>query len=388
MKYNGHVDIVIGIPALNEESTVKNIVEAFDRGIRTYFPDKNVLIILLDSSSTDKTVGIFNETEILTPKLVIQSTERGKGRNIINLLKFSAENDIECICMVDADIKNVDDSWVYKLVSPVLSGSADFVFPLYKRGKFAGNITNLICRPALFGIYGIFVGQPIGGDFSFNLTYAKELLEKFASTNSQILPIVNEFGIDIFMAHFCLAGGYKYKEVDLGQKLDKPGFFHMDQIYTEVCIVLFYLISEGYFIPQNKTIPVVDEFILDAEPYTAEELLKRKEFALSLREELNKIKLKSFFYSKLQMSSMENNDQISQKEFNDFLVNIIKILQSQPGLSKIVLDEIIGLARPYFHLRISTYFNEIKNKQPKEVEDILIRSCLYIREKLLEQKYV
>jgi glycosyltransferase involved in cell wall biosynthesis len=284
MRETDAIDIVIGIPALNEGATIKDVVVPLDKGLQKFYPNVRSRIILLDSNSEDDTVAKFNSDPTVTDKIVIQSGKRGKGRNIINLLKFSIEHNVSCICMVDADISNVSEDWVYKLIDPILSGRADFVSPIYKRGKFAGNITNLICRPVLYGLCGSFISQPIGGDFAFSLSYAKSLSAEIASFDDNILSIVNEFGIDILMTYHYLAEAFKYEEVDLGEKLDKPGFFHMDNVFTGECSLLFYLISNHNIKQSNHLEIRARDFIRESNPYPDEELEKRKQYAISLRE--------------------------------------------------------------------------------------------------------
>jgi len=383
MNYKDNFDIVIGIPALNEEETIKKIVEVFDASLQKYFPNKKTVLILLDSNSKDKTVEFFNNTKTVVQKIVIRNLKKGKGRNIINLLKFSIKNNVKCVCMVDADIKNVNISWLYKFINPIINNEADFILPIYKRGKFSGNITNLICRPVLYGLYGTFITQPIGGDFSFNSNYAIFILNKIKSVKQNMRHIVNSFGIDIFMTYYCLVGKYKYKEVDLGEKLDKPGFFHMDQIFEEVCLTLFYLISENSIINIEKQPIKYIEFIKDAKPYTDVDLLERKKAALSLRDNFKKNNLNIYLYNKLDIKSLEEKDLIKSDDFDNLIVKIIRLLQSDGNLRNIRLIEIIKTIRPYFHLRVYSYFKDIENKEPKEVEGMLLRSCKFMRKKIL-----
>lgn len=383
MKYN-NLDIVIGVPALNEQTTIKDVISVLDGGLQKYYSKKRSLIILLDSNSEDETVKIFNSTRLSTPKLVIKNIEHGKGRNIINLLDFSIKNNAKCICMVDADIKNIKKNWVFKLINPILNDNADFVTPIYKRGKFAGNITNLICRPMLYGLCGLFVHQPIGGDFSFNTKYATSLLNKIKSSKAYIKSIIYGFGIDMFMTCQCLSEGYKHQEVDLGTKKDKPGLFHIDEVFRGECTSLFYAIASKDFVgAKYKKNISTKNFISEAKPYLDGELKKKLELSLVLIKK-NKNKNKNKIYSELKMSELENKKQITSQEFNGLLAKVAKLLQSKNVVNKADLFYIINLVRPYFHLRVCTYFKEIKGKKPREVEKKLIQSCRFIRNKMLK----
>lgn len=382
MKYN-NFDIIIGIPALNEESTIKEVVSVLDRGLQKYFPKKKSLIVLLDSNSSDKTVDIFNLTIIDTPKLLIKNSKRGKGRNIINLLNLSIKNNAKCICMIDADIKNINENWVLKLVSPILKHEADFIIPIYKRGKFAGNLTNLVCRPLLYGLYGLFIIQPIGGDFAFNCNYAKSLIKEIKSAKKYIKPTIYEFGIDIFMTCQCFIKGYKYQEVDLGKKIDKPGLFHIDKIFEEVCASLFYVIANTNFVDVKSKKLSIKNFLIDSKPYTDNELSEKLQFALSLIDKNKKTKRINKIYSELNMSELENSQQITSENFNNLLIRVARLLQSKNITNETNLFYIINLIRPYFHLRIYTYFREIKDEKPQGVEKKLVKSCRFIRNKML-----
>jgi len=387
-EFDHSIDIIIGVPALNEESTIQDVVTALDKGLHKFYPDKVSLIILLDSNSTDRTVHIFNDTPSVTQKLVIKNKKHGKGRNIINLLKLAVAQNPKCVCMVDADISNIKDDWVRKLVEPVLKNDADFVFPLYRRGKFAGNITNLICRPLLYGLYGLFIVQPIGGDFAFSTEYARSILLRLKTIPKPIKTVINDFGIDIFMTFSCLSLGYKYCEVDLGEKIDKLGFFHIDQIFEEVCTVLFYLVANSSVDFSSKDVAKISttKFILESNPYSDEELLKRLDMGLLYRKKQQAMMVNKKLYSGLNISALENKEQISSEEFNNLLLEITGILSSKRTSSKTYLEQLVNLLRPYFHIRIYTYFNEIKDKDPREVEGLLINTCEFIRNGLAVQK--
>lgn len=382
MKFSDNIDIVIGIPSFNEETTIENVVKTFDDGLRKYYSKKKSLIILLDSSSTDNTTSVFNKINTVTPKIIISNKIKGKGRNIINLLKFSIKNNVQCICMVDADIKNTSADWVKKLLSPILEEYSDFVIPLYKRGKFAGNITNIICRPLIYSLFGLFITQPIGGDFAFNLNYARFLYKKIILEKGKIRSYINEFGIDIFMVYQCISSKYKYCEANLSEKIDKPGFFHMDKIFEEVCMVLFHLISyDNSICPIDAKIQNND-FIIDSKPYSIKELETRKNFATALRNDLKKTMRNDAVYTRLLIPTLDGKITITNEDFSSILANIVNLLKLKK-INSGDLNKIIKILRPYFHLRVNTYFDEVKYKNVKDVESALIESCCFLKKKLI-----
>jgi len=171
--------ILIGIPSYNEEDSIAFVVKQIDKGIQKFYNPAECLIINLDSDSEDETKKAFLKTQTKTSKEHINtgSRPRGKGKNLLKLFQLSQELNAEYVVTVDADIKTVNQNWVFSLLNPLIKEGFDYCVPIYSRNRFEGNITNNFAYPLVYSIYGVEVRQPIGGDFGISKRLCDYLLK-------------------------------------------------------------------------------------------------------------------------------------------------------------------------------------------------------------------
>ncbi len=50
-----NVDIIVGIPSYNNDSTISHVIKTVSKGLSKYFPDSKALIMSCDGGSTDDT---------------------------------------------------------------------------------------------------------------------------------------------------------------------------------------------------------------------------------------------------------------------------------------------------------------------------------------------
>ncbi|MGC8962182.1 MAG: hypothetical protein ACP5K1_07080, partial [Candidatus Bathyarchaeia archaeon] len=139
---------------------------------------------------------------------------KGKGSALKAVMEAAEILGAEAIALVDSDIRSIRPEWMRLLLKPVLKGCG-LVTPLYKRHKYDGNITNHLCYPLTYGVYGMDIRQPIGGDFGLSRRLIADLLQSPLWS----IRYVHEFGIDIFITHSAISLGYRVEQAFLGSKL-------------------------------------------------------------------------------------------------------------------------------------------------------------------------
>lgn len=178
LKAKRGVTISLGLPALNEQETIVNVI----RTLKSALMDDAPLIdeiVLIDSDSTDDTVAlalecgipVYKHSEIL-PEV---GTVRGKGEALWKSLHV-LKGDI--IAWVDTDITNIHPRFVYGLLGPLLkSPRLQFVKGFYQRpiqvGEHlhafgGGRVTELVARPMFNIFYPELSGliQPLSGEYA------------------------------------------------------------------------------------------------------------------------------------------------------------------------------------------------------------------------------
>jgi glucosyl-3-phosphoglycerate synthase len=170
--------ISLGLPALNEEETVGNVI----RTIRDALMDKHPLldeIVLIDSMSTDRTVAIAESLGVPVyrhPQILPEmGSYPGKGEALWKSL-FVMQGDI--VAWVDTDIVNIHPRFVYGLLGPLLvSPRLHYVKRFYKRPLYVGNtiqaggggrVTELVVRPLFNQYFPELSGvvQPLSGEYA------------------------------------------------------------------------------------------------------------------------------------------------------------------------------------------------------------------------------
>lgn len=211
LKIKQGLTISLGLPALNEEQTIGDIIET----VKGYLYDRYPLldeIAVIDSGSSDKTVEIaksygvkvFKDDEILPQ----WGSRLGKGCALWKSL-YVLKGDI--VAWIDTDIKNIHPRFVYGLVGPILKyPRIKYVKGYYRRpvkigDQFietgGGRVTELTARPLLNLFFPELSGlvQPLSGEYAGR----REVLEKVGFYNGYgvemglLINILEQFGLDV-----------------------------------------------------------------------------------------------------------------------------------------------------------------------------------------------
>jgi len=240
-------EIAVGIPSYNEADTISNVAKKIDKGLQKFFKDKATVIINVDNNSQDETKDIFLKTKTKTPKMYVSTSKnvRGKGYNIYNFFKKCSELKVKAAMITDADIKSSSPDWAKSLIAPIEKGY-DLVTPLYKRHKYDGTITNFICYPFVYGVFGENIRQPIGGDMGFSDKFIEHLLnQKWHESDYR-------FGIDIFITANAIKGNFNITQSNLGRKSHNPSDSKLNFMFLEVVESLFRNLKASKKIWLNK----------------------------------------------------------------------------------------------------------------------------------------
>ena len=210
LKAQQKVKISLGIPTLNEEANVVNVIKTLKDSL---YIKKHLLdeIAIIDSGSTDNTVALAEKAGAK----VIESERHlrefgafyGKGENLWKSLHV-LRGDI--ICWVDADIRNIHPKFVYGLVGPLLERKklgytrGFYRRPITFKGKIVsyggGRTTEIGVRPLLNLYFSELTGfiQPLCGQAAgrrkvlesvpFSVGYGVEI--------GHLIDISRKFGLD------------------------------------------------------------------------------------------------------------------------------------------------------------------------------------------------
>ncbi|TMC06632.1 MAG: glucosyl-3-phosphoglycerate synthase [Chloroflexi bacterium] len=223
LKRRQGLTISLGLPTLNEEATIGDIIVTMRGALVDRVPLLDEIVVI-DSMSTDRTVEIvrslgvpvYQHSEILPE----HGSFRGKGEALWKSLHVM-RGDIVVWC--DTDISNIHPQFVYGTVGPLLTDPRiSYVKGFYRRplnfgGELqsagGGRVTELTARPLINLFYPMLSGlvQPLSGEYAGR----RELLERlhfftgYGVEMGHLIDIVENFGLN------CIA------QTDLGVRIHR-----------------------------------------------------------------------------------------------------------------------------------------------------------------------
>ena len=267
LEHTAPVDVVIGIPSYNNDSTIGYVVTTADTGFSRYFPGLRAAIINADGGSSDRTQAVVRDAapaDIPVLSMPYRGLP-GKGSAFRAIFESTAILGAKAAVVVDSDLRSITPQWIDRLLGPVIRDGYDYVAPLYIRHKHDGTITNNITYPLTRMLYGLDVRQPIGGDFGFSGRLAKWWLLQDVWESD-----VARFGIDIWMTTTAIAEGYRVAQAGLGLKIHdaKDPAASLGPMFSQVVGTLFDLMER--YAPRWQAVGAVSEAPLMGDPPAGE----------------------------------------------------------------------------------------------------------------------
>ncbi|MFQ6051419.1 MAG: glycosyltransferase [Candidatus Hydrothermarchaeota archaeon] len=209
-----NIDLLVGISARNEETTIIHVLNQVGQGLKQFFPAMNSLVVVADGHSNDRTVElaqIFPMPDDIKKIVVPEVEPLGKGSAVKTIFSIAEKVNADATVLIDGDLLSLSPEWIQSLGKEPLFGRNDLVVPYYIRHKYDGVITNVLAYPFTAALYNTKIRQPIGGEYGLSRDLVRELNrhEKFPY----------HFGIDIFITSVSIAMGFDIGEAVLGLKL-------------------------------------------------------------------------------------------------------------------------------------------------------------------------
>jgi glycosyltransferase involved in cell wall biosynthesis len=278
----GSADLVVGIPSFRNAATIGYVATTAAKGLREHFPGARVAIVNADGGSEDGTPERVVEGASGVPVAVGRYIgPPGKGSAFRAIFTAVGMLGARACAVVDSDLRSITPEWIGRLLTPVTTGEAGYITPLYARHKHDGTITNSVAYPLTRALYGLRIRQPIGGEFGFRADLARTYLEQ---------PVWNtdvaRFGIDIFMTTTAITRGAKVAQAFLGAKVHDPKDPAADlgPMFTQVVGTLFRLAAENETawakVRGSKDVPVIgDPMPVEPEAVPADPARLREKYA-------------------------------------------------------------------------------------------------------------
>lgn len=223
LKERQKLTISLGLPTLNEEETIGQVVGMIRKKFVQEYPLLDEIVVI-DSNSTDRTVEIAESLEVPVVKhrdvLTQYEVWEGKGEALWNSL-YILRGDL--IAWIDTDIVNLHPRFVYGILGPLIrEPRLMYVKGFYQRplrmgrklqARGGGRVTELVARPLLNLFYPELSGfvQPLAGEYAGR----RQVLER--------VPFIGGYGVEtgLLIDILNLCGLNAMGQVDLEERVHR-----------------------------------------------------------------------------------------------------------------------------------------------------------------------
>jgi hypothetical protein len=224
----GEVDILVGVTTYNDAATIRQVVQAIQDAFVRFFPRQRTALIAADAGSRDDTLRLLADTAAGggAPTMVsagaLRTLQRivvpyhgapGRGTALRTIFAAAELARAKACAVVGGDAAGLTPEWIERLVRPVIRDGYDFVAPLYRRDPFDGLLLRNLVYPAMRGLYGVRVREPVSDEYGVSARVAGHLIGHPVWTTE-----LGRVGIDLWLTAAAAAGGYRLCETVLGTR--------------------------------------------------------------------------------------------------------------------------------------------------------------------------
>ncbi len=251
----GEVDILVGIPTLNDRLTVERVVQAVLVGLVKYFPRERAVVINPDGGSRDGTPELVKSASIqdfrsmfsANPLRTVHTlttrynSSLGEGAAVRLILAAADLLRAKACAVVSPESAAITPEWIEALLRPVYREGYDFLAPVYQRQKFDGLLVKNLLSPLIHAIYGYGLEEPAGAEFGFSGPLACHFLAQEVWREDFM-----RYGWGIWMTATALAGNYRPCQSFLGAKVhpSKLTEQNLAGMITQVVGALFFSLEK------------------------------------------------------------------------------------------------------------------------------------------------
>jgi hypothetical protein len=264
----GNVDVLVGIPTLNNSATIQHIVHAVSEAFLRYFPRERTLLLNCDGGSHDDTPalvrGARGQAGAMTVSHRLRTEHRittpyhglpGKGGALRQIMTVADLTQARAVAVLDADVTSLTPEWIAALIRPVRTQHYDYVTPIYARHPAEAPLITQLVRPVVRATYGWQVQEPLAAEFGCSQRFVAHCLEQDVWETE-----LATYGIDLWMTCAALAGGFACCQAPLGVRHaattgDRPGF---PGVFQQVVGATFACLEQHakYWLPRTGSNPL------------------------------------------------------------------------------------------------------------------------------------
>lgn len=204
----GQVDILVGLPTLDNAATVVDVVRAVHASFTRDFVRPRTVMINSDAGSIDGTPELirnvtFAEGDVVQTSHALRTMHRvvtpyhglpGKRSALRTLFAAAALTQARTLVVIDPAGPATTADRVTELITPIHEARTEFLAPRYRRHPRDGALITQLVRPLVRAVYGIGLDEPLGAEFACSGRFASHCLDQ-SIWNDEGVP----FAIDLWL---------------------------------------------------------------------------------------------------------------------------------------------------------------------------------------------
>ena len=218
----GQVDILVGLPTLNNAATVVDVVRAVHVCFTRDFPRLRTVMINSDGGSTDGTPELiraasFTEADMVQTSHSLRTLHRvvapyhglpGKHTALRTLFAAAELTQAKVLVVVDPSGPATSPERVTELITPIARSEVELLAPRYRRHPRDGMLVTQLVRPLVRALYGVALDEPLGAEFSCSRRFASHCLDEDIWDHEAA-----RFAIDLWLRTEAIADGFAVGQV-------------------------------------------------------------------------------------------------------------------------------------------------------------------------------
>ena len=188
----GQVDVLVGLPTLNNAATIIDVVRAVHVSFTRDFPRLRTVMINSDGGSTDGTPDLirsatFTEADRVQTSHPLRTLHRvlvpyhglpGKHTALRTLFAAAELTQAKALVVIDPGGPTTTPERVTELIAPIARSDVEFLAPRYRRHPRDGILVTQLVRPLVRAVYSIGLDEPLGAEFGCSGRFASHCLEQ------------------------------------------------------------------------------------------------------------------------------------------------------------------------------------------------------------------
>lgn len=220
----GQVDVLVGVPTLDNAATVGEVVRAVQGAFARHFPRERTLLFNSDGGSSDGTPEIVRslgpaDADTVLASHVLRTMHRISvpyhglpGRATALRVVFAAADLLQAraVAVLDPDAQGVTPERIAALLTPAARERLDLIVPVYPRAPDDGLLVSQLVRPFVRAAYGYRLSEPLAVEFACSGRFAAHC----GGLDAWDADVARD-GVDLWLKTTGLAGDFRVAEVNL-----------------------------------------------------------------------------------------------------------------------------------------------------------------------------